>query len=62
MNVLPWGLGCPACPRIFQVSEVDPDASLSEVVSHLRSRHADAGSLNNLIVKIRDVENPAGDR
>lgn len=32
-------LHCKACGRNFEVSEVDPDATLSELVSHARSLH-----------------------
>lgn len=49
MGDLPAELSCPAdrCPLTFAVSEVDPDAALSEIRSHLLGAphyrsHADA--------------------
>lgn len=32
-------LECPKCGKRIRVSEVDPDATLSEMVGHLRSFH-----------------------
>jgi hypothetical protein len=38
---LSYALGCPRCPYFAEVSEVDPDATLSEMWDHLFSKHAD---------------------
>lgn len=37
MDQIPAAIGCPAddCKLTFEVSEVDPDATLSEIRSHL---------------------------
>jgi hypothetical protein len=35
-----YALGCPACPRTFVVSEVDPDCTLSDLIEHLFTSHA----------------------
>ena len=32
-------LGCAHCPALVEVSEEDPDSSLSEAAAHQRSRH-----------------------
>jgi hypothetical protein len=37
---LPYALGCPECPYYVEVSEVDPDASLSELHGHILGGHA----------------------
>ena len=40
MPDLPYALGCPSCPYYVEVSEEDPDASLSELHNHLFDKHA----------------------
>ena len=32
-------LGCAHCPFVIEVSEEDPDATLSDAVDHQRMRH-----------------------
>jgi hypothetical protein len=32
-------LGCKHCPDLVEVSDEDPDSSLSEAAAHQRSRH-----------------------
>jgi hypothetical protein len=32
-------LGCANCPALIEVSEEDPDSSLSDAVSHQMARH-----------------------
>lgn len=32
---------CPFCSRVDLVSDEDPDASFSEMLGHIRSRHYD---------------------
>lgn len=39
MPELPYALGCPSCSYVVEVSEVDPDASLSELHNHIFSKH-----------------------
>ncbi len=40
MPDLSYGLGCPSCRYFVEVSEEDPDASLSELYGHIFSKHA----------------------
>lgn len=40
MPELPYALGCPSCHYYAEVSEEDPDATLSEMREHLFSKHA----------------------
>jgi hypothetical protein len=39
MSDLPYALGCPSCRHFEVVSEADPDASLSELASHIFGNH-----------------------
>lgn len=41
MTTLPHALSCPSCPVFVEVSEVDADASLSGLLDHILSEHAD---------------------
>lgn len=54
---VPYALGCPACPYFVEVSEEDPDASLSKLHSHLFVRHAgaDRGESDRLLAKAADL-------
>ena len=37
---IPYAIGCPRCREWMEVSEVDADATLSEMREHLFVRHA----------------------
>ena len=52
---MPDYLKCPYCDQREQVSEVDPDASLSEIDSHVRIAH------DVLPSALRDIELVSGD-
>lgn len=54
---LPFALGCPSCTHHTVVSEVDPDASLSELSHHIFRRHADydRAKTNLLLAAARDL-------
>ncbi len=52
---LPYALGCPSCPYFIEVSDVDPDASLSDMHSHLRWRHPSDGTPNQLLAKVQEL-------
>jgi hypothetical protein len=53
MPELPYGLGCPICPYYVEVSEEDPDASLSELYTHIWGKHTayDRAAVNALLAK-----------
>lgn len=50
---LTYALGCPSCRYYVEVSEEDPDASLSELGNHIFARHAgcDRGEANRLLAQ-----------
>jgi hypothetical protein len=57
MTDLPYALGCPSCTHFEVVSEADPDASVSELSSHIFNRHADYDyrKTNELLNQARDL-------
>ncbi len=57
MSDLPYALGCPTCTYHVVVSEVDPDASLSELSSHIFDRHAcyNRARTNRMLAKAREL-------
>jgi hypothetical protein len=54
---LPYALGCPACRYYEVVSEIDPDASLSELYHHLFNKHADYSRVvtNQMLTDAREL-------
>jgi hypothetical protein len=50
---LTYGLGCPSCRFYVEVSQEDPDASLSELGNHIFSKHAgcDRDETNRLLAQ-----------
>lgn len=61
---LPYALGCPTCTFHVEVSEEDPDASLSYLYDHIFSQHAgyDRQKANQLLAKARDLTAEQVDR
>lgn len=57
MAELPFALGCPTCPYEVEVSEEDPDASLSELHNHIFWKHAphDREKTGRLLANAREV-------
>lgn len=53
MDKMIYGLGCPSCPYYVEVSEEDPDASLSELGNHIFGKHAgyDRAETNRLLAQ-----------
>lgn len=49
-------LVCPECPRREQVSEVDDDASFSEMLSHIRWEHPEVDQRPEVLWPRIDVE------
>lgn len=37
---IPYALGCPSCTYMIEVSEEDPDCTLSDLVEHILVKHA----------------------
>jgi len=56
---LPYAVGCPSCDFYVEVSEADPDASLSELSRHIRRFHVrgsqGADWANKLLAKAREL-------
>lgn len=61
MTDLPYALGCPSCRHFEVVSEVDPDASVSDLSSHIFNQHADYDyrKTNELLGQARDLTEAA---
>lgn len=57
MTDLPFALMCPQCPHSVEVSEDDPDATLSEMYDHIFSRHANyqRARTDQLLARVREV-------
>lgn len=54
---LPYALGCPSCTHHVVVSEVDPDASLSDLSNHIFDRHAgyNRAETNKILAGAREL-------
>lgn len=50
--MMPEGLHCKVCGREYEVSEVDPDSTLSDIRGHIVSSHPQV--LDDPILQIAD--------
>lgn len=57
MTDLPYAIGCPSCRHFEVVSEADPDASLSELGSHIFGAHAcyEPALTNQMLAQAREL-------
>lgn len=56
MTNLPFALGCPSCVFYLEVSPEDPDASVSDLHSHIYRMHASSPHhAGELLAKAREL-------
>ncbi len=57
MTGLPFALMCPQCRHSVEVSEEDPDSTLSDMYEHIFSSHADyqRARTEQLLARLREV-------
>ena len=61
MTALDWApwLGCPSCPELWEASEADADATLSDLREHIEVKHTryDRPAAMALLAKARPLTN-----
>jgi len=45
---------CPECPKVFEVSDADPDATLSDLWEHLYEHAPDHDRRKQLFIKAQE--------
>jgi len=57
MTDLPFALMCPQCRFVVEVSEEDPDATVSYAYEHILQQHADydRARAEKLLAQLREV-------